>query len=142
MSRQTSLTAATFGVALLLLLNVQPASADDRSDVTAAISAQLQAFRADDAAAAYTHAAPNITNLFPTAEQFMSMVRRGYAQVYRAGNVTFGPMTAEGTGFRQEVFLTDPEGRNWIASYTLARQPDGSMKITGVQIRESDDLSA
>lgn len=119
-----------------------PALADDRSDIQATISAQLGAFRAGDKAAAYGLAAPNIQRLFPSPDVFMRMVETGYEPVYRSSSATFGELRPEGSGFRQEVNLTDAAGVSWIATYTLERQPDGSMKITGCSLRKGDDLSA
>lgn len=119
-----------------------PAKADDMGDVQAAISAQLQAFRAADGAAAYSYAAPNIRSYFPSAEIFMKMVEQGYAPVYHSSNATFGSLKSEASGFRQEVFLSDADGQSWIASYTLQRQPDGSIKISGCQIRKGEDVGA
>ncbi|MDY8110038.1 DUF4864 domain-containing protein [Fulvimarina sp. 2208YS6-2-32] len=117
------------------------AKADDASDVRAAITAQIEAFRADDGAAAYAFAAPQIQAMTGSQERFMDMVRTGYPQVYRANNVSFGALQPYAGGFVQDVFLTDPKGQAWIASYTLERQDDGSMKITGVQIRKSEELA-
>ena len=119
-----------------------PAQADDLSDVKAVVSAQLEAFKRNDGSAAYSYAAPNIHRMFPSAQMFMTMVEGGYAPVFRSSNAVFGEMKAEGSGFRQEVFLTDPNGQSHIASYTLERQPDGSLKITGCSIRKGDDNAA
>lgn len=118
------------------------ARADDAFDVRAAISGQLEAFRSGDGASAYFYAAPNIRAIFPSPQIFMGMVRSGYDPVYRSSNAVFGALKAEGAGFRQEVYLTDQNGQSWIASYTLERQGDGSMKITGCAIRKGDDLAA
>ena len=119
-----------------------PASADDASDIRAVITQQLKAFKTGDGAAAYSLAAPNIQRMFPSPEIFMSMVQSGYAPVFQSSNATFGPLKPEGAGFRQEVHLTDQNGQSHIASYTLERQPDGSLKITGCSIRKGDDVSA
>ena len=106
------------------------------------VTQQLDAFKRDDSAAAYSFAAPNIRQIFPSATDFMTMVKTGYPVVYRSTNVTFGDMKAEAAGFRQEVFLTDPSGQSFIASYTLERQADGSLKITSCSIRKGNDLAA
>jgi len=45
------------------------------------IDSQLKAFIANDGARAYSFAAPNIKQLFPTADVFMDMVGKGYAPV-------------------------------------------------------------
>ena len=127
---------------LALAALAHPALADDGSDARATIGAQLEAFRADDGARAYSFAAPNIQRLFPSPDIFLSMVAQAYPAVHRAGNVTFGPLKAEGAGLRQEVYLSDAKGQSWIASYTLERQPDGSLKITGCQMRKGSDIGA
>lgn len=129
-------------VALTGIVLASPARAGDASEVRAAISGQLEAFRSDDGASAYSYAAPNIQAMFPSPQIFMGMVRSGYDPVYRSSNTVFGALKAEGAGFRQEVYLTDQNGQSWIASYTLERQVDGSMKITGCAIRKGDDLAA
>ncbi|TFF27723.1 DUF4864 domain-containing protein [Jiella endophytica] len=117
------------------------ASADDAGDIRATITAQLDAFNAGDGAGAYSYAAPNIQKIFPSPEIFMGMVRSGYDPVYHSSNPTFGPLKAEGEGFRQEVSITDRSGKSWVASYTLERQADGSMKITSCTLRKGDDVA-
>jgi hypothetical protein len=134
----TSLTLA----GLLLTAAPLASRADDAGDIQTVISGQLQAFKTGDGAAAYSYAAPNIQRMFPSQAAFMAMVEGGYAPVFRSSNAVFGKMTAEGSGFRQEVYLTDPTGQSYIASYTLERQPDGSLKITGCAIRKGSDVSA
>ncbi|MBO0902090.1 DUF4864 domain-containing protein [Jiella sonneratiae] len=127
--------------ATMLLATPVAARADDAGDIRAAISAQLQAFNADDGGTAYSYAAPNIKAMFPSPDVFMTMVRSAYDPVYHSSGAAFGTLKPEGTGFRQEVHLTDRDGRSWIASYTLERQPDGSMKITGCSLRKGDDVA-
>lgn len=127
---------------LPLLALASPGFADDGSDARAAIGGQLDAFRADDGARAYAFAAPNIQRIFPSPDIFLTMVAKAYPAVHRARNVTFGPLKPEGAGLRQEVYLSDPDGQSWIASYTLERQPDGSLKITGCQMRKGTDIGA
>ena len=116
----------------LLLPLAQPASAAD--DVAAAqgvIRAQEQALIHDDAAAAYSYAAPAIKEIFPDAGIFMSMVRNSYAPVYRHRSFEFGEARSEGDWIAQRVHIIDANGEAWEALYTLERQGDGSLKITG-----------
>ena len=49
----------------------------------AVIEAQLDAFRKDDAARAFSLATPGIREAFGSLENFMNMVRSAYAVVYR-----------------------------------------------------------
>ncbi|ORE89676.1 DUF4864 domain-containing protein [Aurantimonas sp. 22II-16-19i] len=134
-------SATLFLAALLAFAAPLAARADDAGDIRATIAGQLDAFNAGDGAAAWSYAAPNIQAIFPTPDVFMGMVRSGYDPVYRSSNPVFGPLKAEGQGFRQEVRITDRNGKSWIASYTLQRQADGSMKITGCSLREGDDVA-
>ena len=112
-----------------------PASADD--DVAAAqgvIRAQEQAFGRDDAAAAYSHAAPAIKQIFPQAEIFIMMVQQSYPPVYRHRSFEFGEARAAGGQIAQRVHIVDANGEAWEALYTLEQQPDGSLKITGCSL--------
>jgi uncharacterized protein DUF4864 len=119
----------------LLIGFAQPARAGD--DVAAAqnvIRSQEQALAHDDAATAYSYAAPEIHGLFPQADIFMSMVQRGYAPVYRHKSFVFGESRIEGGKIAQGVHIIDANGEPWEALYTLEQQPDGSLKITGCQL--------
>jgi hypothetical protein len=117
----------------IALLTVAQAS----DNVTAAqeiIRAQQQAFSRDDAAAAYSYAAPAIQNLFPQADIFMSMVRRSYAPVYRHKSFEFGEARVEDGWIAQRVHIVDENGEAWEALYTLEQEPDGTFKITGCSL--------
>ena len=122
-----------------LASTIGPAAADDdgAAAVRSVIAGQMQAFQADDGAAAYGYAAPGIQRIFPNADVFMSMVKSGYQPVYRPKSVVYGPTEALGTGYRQEVYLVGPDGKAYTAEYLLERQTDGSLKISGVRIVES-----
>jgi len=117
--------------ALLISLTAPARAADDVAAAQGVIRSQVEAFSRDDAAAAYSHAAPAIQEIFPQADIFMSMVRNSYAPVYRHKSFDFGEArVADGT-IVQRVHIVDAEGIAWEALYTLELQPDGSVKITG-----------
>jgi Domain of unknown function (DUF4864) len=108
------------------------------NDVTAAqvtaqaiINSQVEAFGRDDAAAAYSYAAPAIRSMFPQADIFLSMVQRSYAPVYRHKSFEFGEARVADGKIAQRVHIIDAEGEAWEALYTLEQQPDGSLKIIG-----------
>ena len=121
-------------VALLFALAAPSAAADDVAAAQGVISAQEQAFSHDDAAAAYSYAAPAIQQLFPQADIFMSMVQNSYAPVYRHRSFEFGEARSEGSWIAQRVHIVDANGEAWEALYTLERQADGSLKITGCSL--------
>jgi hypothetical protein len=120
-------------VAFLLAL-AAPAFADDVATAQSVIRAQEQAFSRDDAAAAYSHAAPEIRQIFPEADVFMKMVQQGYAPVYRHKSFEFGEARAADGRIAQRVHIVDDNGEVWEALYTLEQQPDGSLKITGCSL--------
>jgi len=120
-------------VAFLLAL-AAPACADDVATAQSVIRAQEQAFSRDDAAAAYSHAAPEIRQIFPEADVFMKMVQQGYAPVYRHKSFEFGEARAADGRIAQRVHIVDDNGEGWEALYTLEQQPDGSLKITGCSL--------
>ncbi|MEH2491638.1 DUF4864 domain-containing protein [Bradyrhizobium sp. AZCC 2230] len=124
--------------ALLVVLSIacSPifARADDVATAQGVIRAQEQAFARDDAAAAYSQAAPAIKEIFPAPDIFMSMVQKGYAPVYRHKSFEFGESKIEGSSIAQRVHIIDANGEAWEALYTLEQQADGSYKITGCSL--------
>ena len=109
-------------------------AADDVATAQSVIRSQEQAFGRDDAAAAYSHAAPAIKQIFPQADIFMSMVQQGYPPVYRHKSFEFGEARSADGRIAQRVHIIDANGEAWEALYTLEQQPDGSLKITGCSL--------
>ncbi|OAF15597.1 topoisomerase II [Bradyrhizobium centrolobii] len=121
-------------VALSVVFSPMAARADDVAAAQSVIRAQEQAFGRDDATAAYSYAAPEIKELFPTPDIFMSMVENGYAPVFRHKSFEFGDSRSEGNWIAQRVHIIDANGETWEALYTLEQQSDGSYKITGCSL--------
>lgn len=125
-------------------LLVFPAAAEEAGFEAAqsVIERQLDAFLADDGAAAYSFAAPSIKRMYPTVESFMAMVRNGYPMVHRSRNFAFGRAERlDDTRVIQQVLIRGADGKDYEAVYTLELQPDGTYAITGVSLRESNALS-
>ncbi|MBC9879063.1 DUF4864 domain-containing protein [Bradyrhizobium sp. INPA01-394B] len=125
---------AALVLALVLAFGPLAVRADDVTAAQGVIRAQEQAFIRDDAAAAYSYAAPAIRQIFPAPEIFMSMVQNGYAPVYRHKSFEFGDSKTEGGSVAQRVHIIDANGEAWEALYTLEQQADGSYKITGCSL--------
>ena len=127
--------AVSFALSLFALNVAAPATAEvadaDRAIIQSLIDGQIDAFRRDDGQAAYDFASPTIHSIFPSADIFMEMVRTGYLPVYRPQSFTFGPLIDTAAGPVQRVFITGPDGQNYVAEYALQRQPDGTWKING-----------
>ncbi len=111
-----------------------PALADDVAAAQSVIRAQEQAFVRGDAAAAYSHAAPEIRQLFPQADIFLQMVQQAYPPIHRHKSFEFGEARSVGGRIAQRVHIVDDNGEAWEAMYTLEQQSDGSMKITGCSL--------
>jgi Domain of unknown function (DUF4864) len=118
-------------IALLIGFASSACAADDVAAAQGVIRSQEGALSRDDAAAAYSYAAPAIQGVFPDAETFMAMVRRSYAPVYRHRSFEFGEARVADGRIAQQVHIVDADGEVWEALYTLEQQPDGSLKITG-----------
>jgi hypothetical protein len=109
-------------------------SAEDAAAVRKVIEAQLDAFKRDDAARAFSYAAPSIRLQFGSPDNFMAMVRAQYAVVYRPRSVAFDAPTIVHGDLVQPVRMTDAEGRAWIALYPMLRDADGHWRINGCQL--------
>jgi hypothetical protein len=122
-------------VALLIGLAAPARAADDaataQASAQAIINSQVEAFGRDDAAKAYSYAAPAIQSLFPQPDIFMAMVQRSYAPVYHHKRFEFGEARVADGRIAQRVHIIDADGEAWEALYTLEQQPDGSLKIIG-----------
>ena len=109
----------------------------DRAESRAVIEQQIDAFRRDDGAMAFSFASPELHAIFQTPERFMSMVRNGYAPVYRPKTYGFSNVAETAEGLTDTLAIEDGEGQAWTAVYTLEKQPDGSWKITSCHLERA-----
>ena len=118
--------------------SAQAVSNADAAAVRKVIEAQIDAFRKNDAARAFSYATSGIRLTFGTAENFMEMVRSQYAVVYRPKTVAFDkPIALDDDQLVQPVRMTDADGRAWIALYPMERGPDGVWRTNGCQLRRA-----
>ncbi|MEL7429068.1 MAG: DUF4864 domain-containing protein [Pseudomonadota bacterium] len=131
------MSVAVFFTALFLLLgsaNAQAVTPEAETATQAVIADQLNAFQERDHARAFSHAAPTIKQVFKSEENFINMVKGGYGVLYNPDNYIFGRnFDVDGT-IHQELIVTEQNGKQWQAVYTLKQMPDGSWKITGVKM--------
>ena len=112
-------------------------SAEDEKNIRMVVQGQLDALAKDDAATAFSFAAPNVRDAFVTAPRFLDMVQRGYPVVYRPASVAFLKVEGKSGLAFQRVQMTDQAGEPWLATYSLARQKNGAWRITGCLVREN-----
>jgi hypothetical protein len=114
-------------------------SGGDRQAILGVIGDQLAAFQRDDSIAAFSYASPMIQRKFGNPAVFMTMVRSGYAAVYRPSEVQFLETTRESGRTRQFVRFVGPDGQAVVAVYEMQRQDDGSWRINGVYLLALDE---
>jgi hypothetical protein len=147
MTMTRRLTLIAWGLIALLAFPLSPSaqavSEAEAQEFQRIITGQLEAFNADDVAAAYAFAAPSIRLMFPNPEIFMSMVKKGYPPVYRRQAYSFGHIDhAMGGAPTQHVTIVDVKGKVWTALYAMEQQPDGSWKIVGCRLVEAPAADA
>ncbi len=134
-------------IVLLAFMSVaafaQSISETEKAEFQRIITAQISAFRADDGPTAYGFAAPVVRNIFPTPEIFMSMVKRGYPQVYRPQAFNFTEALIDPLGRpAQKMRVVGPDGKTYEALYSMEKQPDGTWRISGCTLLEIPGLDA
>jgi hypothetical protein len=138
----------SFLLALFLCISSFVASAEDltateKTEFQRIISSQIEAFRADDGSKAYGFAAPIIQQIFPTPDMFMTMVKKGYPQVYRPKSFNFTEAALDPVGRpSQKVIIVGPDGKTYMALYTMEKQADGTWRIAGCTLSEIPGVNA
>ena len=128
-------------LAMLLAVSFASAPKAQTADVQDVISAQIEAFRADDFEKAFTYASPTIRGIFGTSERFGVMVRQGFPMVWRPGAIRFLEFRPNAGGTDQLVLIRDAEGVFHTLKYEMIETPEG-WKINGVQFVGAPELGA
>jgi hypothetical protein len=123
-------------IALTLLAGAAQA---DESAIQGVIDRQLDAFRADDFATAFTFAAPTIQGMFGTPGNFGRMVMQGYPMVWRPATVEYLGAEPSARGWSQDVLVTDAAGRLHKLRYMMV-ETDAGWKIAGVQLLTAPEV--
>ena len=105
------------------------------------IQSQIEAFRADDFAGAFTYASPNIQTLFRDPDNFGSMVKNGYPMVWRPDELRFLELREIAGNLWQKVLIRDAAGTVHILDYQMIQTPEG-WRINGVQLLRAPDVGA
>ncbi len=131
-----------FAVLGLFLLTLGAGGArGQEAEMQSVISRQIEAFEADDLAAAFGFASPGIQRMFGSPERFGEMVREGYPMVWRPGALRFSGLEAEGGRMVQGVLVTDRSGAVFLLDYHMV-EGEGGWLIDGVTLRRAGDAGA
>lgn len=104
------------------------------------IQSQLDAIAADDYAAAFDFASPNIKGIFGDAANFEKMVRQGYPMVAEHRSVTMMELRSVAGNLWQRVQIIDQSGRAHLLDYMMVKTDDG-WQINAVQLLPNTDLT-
>ncbi|NOE17770.1 DUF4864 domain-containing protein [Ruegeria atlantica] len=130
-----------FLLAVSLSVGLGSSAFAQNAEIEANISAQIQAFKADDFATAFTFASPSIQRLFQNPDNFGAMVRNGYPMVWRPSDIRFLELREIAGALWQKVMIADANGRVHILDYQMIPLEDG-WKINGVQLLGNADPAA
>lgn len=104
-----------------------------QSEIEGTINSQIEAFKADDFAQAFTYATPSLQRLFQTPDNFQRMVTQGYPMVWRPSEVTYLEMLEYEGAVWQKVQIVDNKGFTHILLYRM-EETDAGWRIGGVQL--------
>lgn len=130
---------AVYAVLFAAVLSL-PAAAQEEP-IRNTIQSQIEAFRADDFARAFTFASPTIKGMFGTPENFGAMVKQGYPMVYRPAEVQMMDLREVAGALWQRVRITDQAGAGWYLDYMMVETAEG-WQINAVQILPAPDVGA
>ena len=134
------------GVAFLLMMapgsvGAQPLTRADREAIRTVVEQQLDAFRHDNAEAAFSFASRSIQEKFGTPEGFMTMVKTAYAPVYRPRRIVFQEVRVIKGVLVQPVLLVGPDNVPVTALYPMHQRRDGVWKIDGCYLQPFESKS-
>lgn len=114
-----------------------PLAADDWTAIKKVIADQLAALKAGDGGKAMAFAAPGIKAQFGTPENFLRMVRDGYAALLDARHTQFLEGAVIDDAVIQPLRLVLPDESVMVALYQMQKQPDGLWRIAGCVLAPS-----
>lgn len=129
-------------LALVLAIGLVGAANTAKADaIQDVIGGQIEAFKADDFATAFSFASPTIKRLFGTPERFGAMVRQGYPMVWRPADVQYLGQEERGAFTYQTILIQDAEGTFHALEYEMIPTETG-WQINGVRFVQPPGLSA
>jgi hypothetical protein len=135
------------GILLAVLIAGGPARSQDmvegdpaaRAAIVAVIEAQVAAFQRDDGHAAFNLASPGIRAYFGSSTRFMQMVQSSYKSVYRPRSVEYRRLLIVRGEPIQEVFFVGLDLTTLLVLYRMEQQGDGSWRINGVLVANTQE---
>ena len=117
-----------------------PVTPSMRADIRRVITAQIEAFRRQDGAAALTFAAPGIVEKFVDGPHFLEMVRTAYPAVFNPRSFSFGALATDRGAVEQKVEFIGADGQAALGVYDMEYEADGSWRISGCALEKSERI--
>ena len=111
-----------------------------RADIRRVITAQIEAFRRQDGAAALTYAAPGIVEKFVDGPHFLEMVRTAYPAVFNPRSFSFGELSTGDGDIEQKVEFIGADGQAALGVYAMEHEADGNWRISGCALEKSERI--
>jgi hypothetical protein len=128
-----------FGILTAFCLALPVSAQEDPVQQT--ILNQIEAFKADDYATAFTFASPSIKSIFMSPENFGMMVKNGYPMVHRPGAIQMLEQREIAGRLWQKVMITDQSGRTHVLDYQMI-QAESGWQINAVQLLPEPGVGA
>ena len=123
----------------LLAEPIRPTAAEPPNPaIQTVISRQLEAFKKDDARAAFAIASPMIQGMFGDATTFMTMVERGFQTIWRSQRHQFLNLDVIEGRFVQRVLIDGRDGMTVVARYEMV-EIDGQWRINSCTIEKGEN---
>lgn len=119
-----------FGCAAAILSAAAGENDPARDGMREAIESQIDAFRRDDAAAAFALMAGDVRRRFSDPNHFLHVVRSAYEPLHRSASIVFLGRRTAGDEIVQQLLVKQEGGTWWFALYRMRRE-DGAWKSSG-----------
>lgn len=133
------LISGVLGMVLTVLMTFGAAA--QQAEIEGTINSQLEAFKADDFAGAFTYATPTLQRFFQSPDNFKRMVTTGYPMVWRPAEVRYLGLRERGGAMWQQVQITDAKGFVHLLDYKM-EETDMGWRIGAVVVLKAPGVSA
>lgn len=121
---------AAIGCAAAILSAAAQENDPSRDGMREAIENQIDAFRRDDASAAFALMAGEVRRRFRGSNHFLDVVRPAYEPLHRSASLVFLGRHASGDEIVQQMLVKQKGGSWWFAFYRMRRE-DGAWRSSG-----------
>jgi hypothetical protein len=109
--------------------------------IEAVVRAQIEALEDGNANLAFALTTPAVRRELGSPENLLRLIEEEYDPLYRHLRAIYLAAESDEGEVTQTVRITDQNNHVWLVIYEMERQPDGSWRIDGWELLETDTLS-